>query len=205
MDTRVHGYIRVSSKAQNESRQRKALIEHGVSDRDIYVDKASGKNFERPEYLRMKSALKEGDKVVILDLDRLGRNYDQMAKEWQEITRDKKCDIEIINYPLLSTVREKGNLDTKFVADIIFSLLSYVAQREREDIKQRQREGIEAAKICGTKFGRPKVARPDNFDEIFKQVQEHKITNKKAMILMGLKPNTYYSFVNEIKNKREEI
>jgi DNA invertase Pin-like site-specific DNA recombinase len=194
---RMYGYVRVSSKSQNESRQIDALKSYGVNTRDIFIDKVSGKDFERPNYLIMKGLLVAGDIVVILDLDRLGRNYDEMAREWQEITREKKCDIVIINMPILSTVDRKDSLDTKFLADMIFSLLSYVAERERESIKERQREGILSAKTRGVSLGRPPVRKPENFSEVYEKVKKHEITNRQAMEIMGLKPNTYYRFVRE--------
>lgn len=198
-DRRMFGYVRVSSRTQNEARQVAALEEYGVDKRDIFIDKTSGKNFERPKYQTMKSLLQEGDIVVLLDLDRLGRNYSEMASEWQNITKEKGCDIEIINLPILNTNQKKETLDTRFLADMIFSILSYVAERERQDIKARQKEGIEVAKRNGTKFGRPTIERPSNFDEVYNRVKKHEITNRKAMELLNLKPNTYYRFANEIQ------
>lgn len=197
MNKRVYGYIRVSSKSQNERRQIDALRQYGVDERDIFIDKVSGKDFERPNYQIMKSRLMAGDVVVVLDLDRLGRNYDEMAKEWQEITRDKNCDIEIINMPILSTVQKNESLDTKFLADMIFAILSYVAQRERESIKERQREGIQSARDRGIPLGRPVIEKPKEFSEVYQRVQNKEITNKQAMSMLGLKPNTYYKFVNQ--------
>ena len=197
MNKRVYGYIRVSSKSQNERRQIDALRQYGVDERDIFIDKVSGKDFERPNYQIMKSRLMAGDVVVVLDLDRLGRNYDEMAKEWQEITRDKNCDIEIINMPILSTVQKNESLDTKFLADMIFAILSYVAQRERESIKERQREGIQSARDRGIPLGRPVIEKPKEFSEVYQRVQNKEITNKQAMSMLGLKPDTYYKFVNQ--------
>lgn len=202
-EKRVCGYVRVSSKDQNEERQREALLKEGVSEREIYVDKVSGRNFMRPEYQRMKSNLREGDTVVILDLDRLGRNYDEMASEWKYLTREKKCDIRIINCPLLNTAREEKSLDRLFIADMIFQLLSYVAQKEREEIKIRQREGIEVAKKQGVKFGRKRIPKPDDFDKVYERVLRREMTNRQAMERLGLKANTYYAFVKEFKEEEQ--
>ncbi len=196
-EKRRFGYIRVSSKTQNEARQRDALIKEGVLERDIFIDKQSGKDFSRPAYQQMIQSLQPGDEIVILDLDRLGRNYSEMAKEWNYITEDRECDIRVINYPLLNTAQEEKTLDKRLIAKLTFEILSYVAEKEREEIKRRQREGIESAKAKGVKFGRSKIPKPDNFDEIYKRVLRREITNKKAMFLLGLKVNTYYAFVKE--------
>ena len=197
-ENRVYGYCRVSSKSQNESRQVDAMLSYGVVKRDIFVDIASGKNFDRPQYEIMKGLLRPGDELVILDLDRLGRNYDDMAREWHDITINKGCSISVINFPLLSTSKQIDNsLDSRLIADIIFRLLSYCAERERLSTRERQREGITAAQRRGTKFGRPKIVKPDNFSEIYQRVKDREITNVKAMEILGLKSNTYYSFVRE--------
>lgn len=200
-DKRTFGYARVSSRSQNADRQKDALLQYGILERDIYIDKASGKSFDRPEYLAMKNQLHKGDVVVILDLDRLGRNYDEMAEEWKDITKNRECDIVIINYPLLSTLDKDGDLDKRFIADMIFGLLSYVAERERESIKIRQREGIESAKKNGTVFGRPQIQRPDDFNCTYEKVLKRQITNREAMKILDLKTNTYYKFVREYRDE----
>lgn len=194
-EKRTFGYIRVSSKTQNEARQQDALIKEGVLPRDIFLDKQSGKDFSRPAYQRMIQSLQTGDEVVILDLDRLGRNYSEMAKEWNHITNELNCDIRVINYPLLSTSQEEKSLDKRFIANLTFQILSYVAEKEREEIKNRQKEGIESAKIKGVKFGRSKIPKPEKFEETYQKVLRKEITNRQAMEVLGLKPNTYYSFV----------
>ncbi len=197
-ENRVYGYCRVSSKSQNENRQVDAMLSYGVAKRDIFVDKASGKDFDRPQYEVMKSLLRPGDELVVLDLDRLGRNYNDMAREWQDITVNKGCSISVINFPLLSTSKQiDSSLDSRLIADIIFRLLSYCAERERLSTKERQREGIAAAQSRGTKFGRPKIARPDNFSEVYQRVKNREITNVKAMELLNLKSNVYYTFARE--------
>lgn len=173
-------------------------------ERDIFIDKKSGKDFsDRPEFERMKASLQPGDEVVILDLDRLGRNYDEMAVVWRDITRNHGCDIRVINYPMLSTVQEKDTLDKRFLSDMIFNLLSYVAEKEREEIKARQREGIISAQAQGKKFGRPPVEKPNNFSEVYQRVKNWEISNVEAQRILSLKPSTYYRFVKEEKNRAE--
>ncbi len=201
-ENRRFGYIRVSSKTQNEGRQRDALLNEGVLERDIFVDKQSGKDFSRPAYQQMIQSLQPGDEIVILDLDRLGRGYSEMAKEFSRITEEKKCDIRVINYPLLNTAQEEKTLDRRFIAKLTFSILSYVAEKEREEIKRRQREGIESAKAKGVKFGRTKIPKPENFEKIYSMVLRREITNRQAMAELGLKTNTYYSFIKEYKEHK---
>lgn len=173
-------------------------MKEGVFERDIYIDKQSGKNFFRPAYQRMLQDLQPGDEVIILDLDRLGRNYQEMAIEWNLITNEKGCDIRVINYPLLNTAQEEKTLDRRFIANLTFQILSYVAEKEREEIRNRQREGIESARVKGVKFGRTKIPKPERFDNIYQRVLRREITNKQAMRELGLKPNTYYAFVKEL-------
>ncbi len=197
-EKRRFGYIRVSSKTQNEARQRDALIKEGVLERDIFIDKQSGKDFSRPAYQQMIQSLQPGDEIIILDLDRLGRNYSEMAKEWNYITEEKRCDIRVINYPLLNTAQEEKTLDKRLIAKLTFEILSYVAEKEREEIKRRQKEGIESAKAKGVKFGRRKIPRPNGLEEIYSKVLRKEITNRQAMLELGLKPNTYYAFVKEL-------
>ena len=197
-EKRTFGYIRVSSKTQNEGRQIDALAKEGVLPRDIFIDKQSGKDFSRPGYQRMIQSLQSGDEVVILSLDRLGRNYSEMAKEWNHITNELNCDIRVINYPLLNTSQEENSLDKRFIANLTFQILSYVAEREREEIRSRQKEGIESAKMKGVKFGRKKIPKPDEFDDTYMRVLSREITNREAMEILGLKTNTYYSFVKEL-------
>jgi len=195
------GYARVSTAHQNTDRQITALLEHGVNKRDIYTDHMSGRNFDRPQYLAMKEHLAAGDTLVIVDLDRLGRNYEDMAIEWNDLTKNRQCNVEVINFPLLSMTNKSEQLETRLIADVIFALLSYVAQREREHLLERQREGIEVAKKNGVKFGRPMVERPTEFTSVYAQVLRHEITNRRAMELLGLKPNVYYRFANEEKER----
>ena len=155
MSSRIFGYARVSSKDQNEERQLKAFKDYGIDDRDIYIDKKSGKNFEREQYQLIKNILREDDLLVIQSIDRLGRNYEMIVDEWKDITKNIKADIVVLDMPLLDTRQKKDLLGT-FINDLILGLLSYVAQTEREKIKTRQRQGIDIALSNGVKFGRPK-------------------------------------------------
>ena len=196
-NSRVLGYVRVSTGHQNTDRQREALLKAGVASRDIFTDKQSGKDFSRPQYQKLKEQLVAGDTVVVLDLDRLGRNYREMSLEWFDITKTRNCNIKIINFPLLDTTSEKAGLAGQVVANIVFELLSYVAEQERIHLLERQREGIEAAKKRGVKFGRPKVEKPTDFPEVYARVQRHEITAREAMKQLNLKPNSYYRFASE--------
>lgn len=202
MSSRKFGYARVSSKDQNEARQLLAFKEFGIDDRDIYIDKKSGKDFEREQYQLLKNILREGDLLVIHSIDRLGRNYEMIVNEWKDITKNIKADIVVLDMPLLDTRQNKDLLGT-FINDLILGLLSYVAQTEREKIKTRQREGIDIALKNGTKtgkpFGRPKIEKPDNFNVIVNEWKNKKITAREAMNLLNLKPNTFYNMVKNFK------
>lgn len=196
-NSRVLGYVRVSTGHQNTDRQQEALLKAGVAPRDIFTDKQSGKDFSRPQYQKLKEQLVAGDTVVILDLDRLGRSYSEMSEEWFDIVKTRRCNIKIINFPLLNTASEKAGLEGRLIADIVFNLLSYVAERERKHSLERQRAGIEAAKRRGVKFGRPKVEKPTDFPAVYAKVQKHEITAREAMKQLNLKPNSYYRFASE--------
>lgn len=160
MGGNVYGYARVSSRDQNLDRQIDALEEFGVPAGLIFADKASGKDFERPEYRRMVDSLAEGDEVVIKSIDRLGRNYEEILEEWRVITKERKVAIVVLDMPLLDTREKREGLASVLISDIVLQLLSYVAQVERENIKQRQAEGIAAAQARGVRFGRPPKKRP---------------------------------------------
>ena len=179
MITILKGYARVSSVNQNEDRQLIELIKYGVEERHIYIDKQSGKDFQRPAYTRMFKGLKEGDILVIKSIDRLGRNYHEIQDEWKKITQKKKADIVVLDMPLLDTTRSKDLLGT-FIADLVLQLLSFVAENERINIRQRQAEGIAAAKQRGVRFGRPPIPVPDNFEENYRLWKDKKITAKQA-------------------------
>lgn len=198
-DTRIHGYARVSTKEQNEARQINALKEFGIIERDIYVDKVSGKSFDRPEYQRLLNVIRKGDLVVVLSLDRLGRNYTEVQEQWRYITTELGADIKVLDMPLLDTRTSRDNIDSRFVSDLVLQILSYVSAKERDNIKARQSQGIANAKAQGKHLGRPKAKRPDNWNEVYNKWCNKEITAVSAMQILGLKPNTFYKFVNEEK------
>ena len=176
-DTRIHGYVRVSSKEQNESRQIEALKKQGIADRDMYIDKMSGKTFERPEYQRLLNVIRKGDLIIILSIDRLGRDYSEVQEQWRYITQEIGAHIKVIDMPLLDTSADPNNLDSRFIADLALQILSYVAEKERENTRQRQRQGIDAMPIdengkrvsakTGRPVGKPRAERPENWNEIY--------------------------------------
>ena len=168
MDHNIYGYVRVSTKEQNEARQVLALREYRVSEKNIYVDKVSGKDFNRPQYRKLMRDIKPGDVLVIKSIDRLGRNYEEILLQWRRITKEKAVDIVVLDMPLLDTRRSGNDLTGTFIADLVLQILSYVAQTERENIRQRQREGIVAAKLRGVKFRRPEKPVPEKFWELKK-------------------------------------
>lgn len=179
----IYGYMRVSSKEQNEDRQKIALTEMGVPENNIYMDKQSGKDFERTQYKRLLRKLNENSVLYIKSIDRLGRNYGELNEQWRIITKEKKADIVVIDMPLLDTRREKNLLGT-FISDVVLALLSYVAENERTNIKQRQAEGIAAAKARGVKFGRPPLPIPENFYQMHKDWRAGKITIEEQQRLV---------------------
>ena len=195
MKSMVFGYARVSSKEQNEGRQIEALKAEGVCERNIFVEKRSGKDFNREQYQNLLSRLREGDLVIITSIDRLGRNYNDILKEWRYVTQEIKAHIRVLDMPLLDTSTNPQSLDSKFIADLVLQILSYVAEKERRHIRQRQAEGIALAKAQGRIKGRPKVQKPENWGEIYTQWVDKEITAVKAMEILGLKTNTFYSFV----------
>lgn len=198
MSSKIFGYARVSSKEQNEERQLNAFKEFGIDERDIYVDKQSGKDFNRDNYLVLKHILRENDLLVIKSIDRLGRNYNMIIEEWKDITQNIKADIVVIDMPLLDTRNNKDLLGT-FISDLILQILSYVAEQERTFIKQRQKEGIENALNKGVKFGRPKIEKPANFDNVINQWKKKEIKSKDAISMLNLKPNTFYNLLKDTK------
>ena len=188
----IYGYMRVSSKEQNEDRQKIALTEMGVPENNIYMDKQSGKDFERTQYKRLLRKLNENSVLYIKSIDRLGRNYGELNEQWRIITKEKKADIVVIDMPLLDTRREKNLLGT-FISDVVLALLSYVAENEHTNIKQRQAEGIAAAKARGVKFGRPPLPIPENFYQMHKDWRAGKITIEEAAKACNMCPKTFYS------------
>ena len=195
---KIYGYARVSTKEQNEDRQMIALSEAGVPPDNIFLDKESGKDFDRKQYKRMMKVLKKEDVLFVKSIDRLGRNYEEIQNQWRLITKEKGIYICVIDMPLLDT-RQGKDLIGNFISDIVLQLLSFVAENERVNIKQRQKEGIEAAKARGVRFGRPCVAIPENFEETVHEYRSKHITLATALQLTGLKASTFYRRVKEIK------
>jgi len=201
------GYARVSTKEQNEARQRRSLIEAGVEEQNIIIDKESGKDFNRKEYQRLiHSLLREGDTLVVCSIDRLGRNYGEIVEQWKHITQTLGANIKVLDMPLLDTTANPQTLDSRFIADLVLQILSYVAEKERVNIRRRQRQGIDAMQIVdgkrvssktGAPVGRPRAERPAQWDEIYARWVNKDITAVEAMKVLGLKANTFYKFVGE--------
>lgn len=196
MGRKEYGYVRVSSREQNIDRQLIALQGYGIESRDIFVDKLSGKNFERPQYRRLVKKLKPGDTLVIKSIDRLGRNYDEILVQWRHITKEISADVVVLDMPLLDT-RQGRDLTGTLIADIVLQLLSYVAQTEREYIRQRQAEGIAAAKAKGVSFGRRPKARPNNYPAVYSNWQHGCISARNAAEQLGVNHKTFLKWTKE--------
>lgn len=192
-----YGYARVSSIDQNEERQIIALISKGIPSNNIFVDKRSGATFERPQYKRMIRKVKQGDVIYVKSIDRLGRSYEEIQQQWRYITKKKKADIVVIDMPLLDTRNGKDLVGT-FLSDIVLQLLSFVAENERNNIRERQAEGIAAAKAKGVKFGRPGKPLPENFDEAVEKVHNHELSIRGGAKYCGMPPS---SFATQYKKK----
>ena len=188
----IWGYCRVSSRDQNEDRQLITMKEMNVPENNIFVDKQSGKDFNRPQYKRLMRRIKTGDVLHIKSIDRLGRNYRDIQEQWKIITKEKGADIVVVDMPLLDTRREKNLLGT-FISDIVLALLSFVAENERVNIRQRQAEGIAAAKARGVRFGRPPKPLPDNFYDVYQRWRMKKITINQAAVECGMPRSTFFS------------
>ena len=201
-DNITFGYVRVSSDDQNEARQVEKMRELGIDERHIFIDKKSGKDFEREQYRAMMAMLREGDLVCIASLDRLGRNYREMGQEWENITKVKKADILVLDMADILDTRKKTDLTGTLISDLVVRLLSYVAEKERESIRARQAEGIAIAKAEGKYTGRKTITvDKEQFEKLYAEVIRGERTNRYVMQKMGLKPNTYYRLVNEYKTK----
>ena len=196
----VYGYIRVSTSDQNTARQFAALEKWEIPKRNLYVDKQSGKDFNRPAYKKLLRKLKEGDLLYIKSIDRLGRNYEEIQEQWRILTKEKKIDIVVLDMSLLDTRNGKDLLGT-FISDVVLQILSFVAQNERENIRIRQAEGIAAAKANGVKFGRPELPLPENFHEVHKAWREKKLTLKQAAEACGMKESTFFCKVKRIEER----
>lgn len=197
---KMYGYVRVSTREQNEGRQMVAMSKIRIPRENIYMDKQSGKNFDRPMYNFMLGRLEPDDVLYVKSIDRLGRNYDEILKQWRLLTKEKQVDIVVIDMPLLDTRRGKDLMGT-FLSDIVLQVLSFVAENERENIRQRQKEGIEAAKERGVRFGRPENPLPDNFGQISRKWISKEITAKEAAQLCNMPVTSFYRKVGKIKGE----
>jgi len=199
----IYGYCRTSSIDQNESRQLAAMSELKIPSENIFVDKQSGKDFNRPSYQALVRKLRQGDLLYVLSFDRLGRNYDELQKEWRILTKDKGIDVVIIDMPLLDTRLNKDLMGT-FIADLVLQILSFVSQNERENIRKRQAQGIAAARARGVRFGRPAKKPPDNFNELAKQWERGKLTTSELMKQTAMTETTLYRRLREFNVKRKK-
>ncbi len=192
----LYGYIRVSSKEQKVDRQIDALKDFKIDKKNLFIDKLSGKSFERPAYKRLLKKLKKGDLLVVKSIDRLGRNYDEILEQWRIITKVKQADIYVIDFPLLDTRKKDNDLTGIFIADLVLQILSYVAQTEREFIHQRQAEGIASAKLRGVSFGRKKLVLPNNFYDAKKKVQNGELSIREGAAFCGMSKTSFYKYCN---------
>ena len=192
----MYGYVRVSTKDQNLDRQLLALDKFGIPEALVFKDKMSGKDFERPAYLLLLEKLKPGDTLVIKSIDRLGRNYDEILEQWRILTKEKKVDIVVIDMPLLDT-RQGRDLTGTLIADIVLQLLSYVAQTEREYIRQRQAEGIAAARARGVRLGRSPKRKPENYSSVFNEWESGMISARAASKQLGVDRKTFSKWINQ--------
>ena len=195
-----YAYARVSSKDQNLERQFEAFKNCGIELNHIFSDKESGADFERKNYKKLIRKMRSNDLLVIKSIDRLGRNYESILREWKRITKEIGADIYVLDMPLLDTRCHEKNLIGKLIANIVLQLLSFVAENERDNIRTRQAEGIKAAKARGVKFGRPKLACPENFPDVARAYAERRITFSKALSLSGMKPSSFYRYVKLFAN-----
>lgn len=198
----VYGYVRVSSREQHEDRQIVAMIEAGVDEKNIFQDKQSGKDFERPNYKLLVETLEPGDLLFVKSIDRLGRNYRDIQEQWRRLTMEKGVDIAILDMPLLDTRIGKDLLGT-FLSDIILQLLSFVAENERVNIRQQQAEGIAAAKAKGVCFGRPMIPIPESFEEIVRKWRAREISIDQAIEAAGMSKSTFFRRLLEARNSDE--
>lgn len=197
----IYGYVRVSSIDQNEERQMIALAEVDVSGKNIFIDKQSGKSFDRPQYKKMIKKLKAGDLLYVLSIDRLGRNYEEIQNQWRIITKEIGADICVLDMPLLDTRQGKDLMGT-FMADLVLQILSFVAQSERENIKKRQEQGIAAAKAKGVRFGRPEIPVPDNFGKLVTDWEKKRISLEETLKLCNMSEATFYRKLREYRVRK---
>ena len=217
MANTIYGYARVSSTSQSLERQLEQLRQYVSDDRYIFSDKESGESFNRKEYNSLVGTkdvaprLKEGDLLVVISLDRLGRNYIEIRKQWEYITQTLKANIKVLDMPLLDTSTTTANLTDRFISELVLQILSFVAEQERENIRKRQRQGIDVMPVVdgkrvsaktGNPVGKPRAVRPDNWQEVYTEWKAKKITAVKAMEISNLKPNTFYKFAQEEEKGR---
>ena len=193
----TYGYVRVSTREQNEERQLVAMRNFGITDSGIFLDKQSGKDFQRKAYLKLLKKIKPGDTLVIKSIDRLGRDYREILEQWRIITKVKQTAIVVLDMPLLDTRQKERDLTGMFIADLVLQILSYVAQQEREFIHQRQAEGIEAAKARGVRFGRPPKERPSEFPEVLKAWEHGEISAREAGRRLGVNCKTFQAWARQ--------
>ena len=201
MASKTYGYARVSSRDQNLDRQTDALARFGIAGSRVFADRASGRDFERPEYRRMLEALRPGDTVVVKSIDRFGRNYEEILEEWRRITRDEGCSIVVLDMPLLDTREDRG-VTGRLISDIVLQLLSYVAEKERDFIRQRQAEGIAAAQERGVRFGRPPKKRPKSYARAKAAFLDGAITKKEAAARLRVSPTTFEKWLAQDSDGR---
>jgi len=194
----TYGYIRVSSTDQNEARQVAALHSRGIPSGKIYIDKQSGKDFDRPAYQRLLRRLRPGDLLCIQSIDRLGRNYGEILEQWRVLTKELLVDVCVLDMPMLDTRNGKDLMGT-FIADLVLQILSFVAQKERENIRQRQAEGIAEAKRRGVQFGRPSVPMPDNFPAVVERWESGALSFEEALVETGLTYGTFFRRLREYR------
>ena len=202
--SKTYGYIRVSSRDQNEDRQLIAMQEMGVLPKNIYMDKQSGKDFARPAYRKMIKKLRPNDLLYVKSIDRLGRNYKEILEQWRVLTKEKEVDICVLDMPLLDTRNGKDLMGT-FLADLVLQILSFVAENERNAIRQRQAEGIAAAKAKGVRFGRPENPLPDNFFEVYQRWKSGEITGTEASNELNMPLSTFCYKTKKLKNRQEKL
>ena len=198
----TYGYARVSSKDQNLDRQLDQLKAIGIEPRHIFCDKASGKNFNRPSWDSLIDQLQKGDLLVVVSLDRMGRNYTEIKEQWQHITHDIGADIKVLDMPMLDTTKTNDSLDRRFIADLVLQILSYTAEKERKNIHARQEQGIKAAQERNVKFGRPAAQFPDGWEQTYTAWKDGQITATAAMDSLGMKRTTFYKLAKQYEQKK---
>ncbi len=200
-----YGYVRVSTREQNEARQLDALAEYEVPPGNLYIDKQSGNNFRRPAWRRLLRRLRPGDLLIVASIDRLGRNYTEILEQWRRVTKEKGADVLILDMPLLDTRTQNRDLTGVFIADMVLQLLSYVAETERDNIRRRQAEGIAAAQARGVRFGRPPNPTPENFEQMLLAWKNKELTLREAALACAMPVSTFYSKVRALAEDLEDF